>query len=721
MTFLISYNIRGLGAAPKFLALKETLVSARPFIIFIQETMHSVAASLAFFRKMFPAWHMAATEADGLSGGLVALWDPHWVEACAFKCSVGILISASIRGRPQKINLLNVYAPYRNRLPFWDNLFKSEILDIESLLIAGDLNLTLRSEECWGQCKKVDSIAGRIRMELLKRDLVDIIPEKMEPTWVNGRLGSAFIAKRIDRFILKASIIDSWGMPSSRIGNVFTSDHMPIFLDWSAPQRRLSYAFKFNRFHLLDKSFNDLIKNSWNDILQSEDAFLLTFREKVQLLRTAAKDWQIKQRKIDKKELLDINRKMEVLSSSIRLNGLSFEQKISRTALEKRRQELLLKEEALWRLKSRATWLKEGDRNTKFFHNFANARRQRNSIWSLDDGSGGLFHSQQDISREAFNFFHNQYKRRQTDPSDILWAVNVMPVMFDEKANDDFFMPIKEDELLATIKLFKSDKSPGPDGWPIEFFAHFYDLFKNDLLRMVDASRISGNINRAMAATFLALIPKKEKSSALGDFRPIALCNTLFKIISKIIAERLKKILNCFITMDQHAFLKDRLILDAMALTQECLYSIRSNNIDAAALKIDLKKAYDCVDWGFLRILLAKIGLRVQGINWIMACIENANLSVIINGIPTPFFQAERGIRQGCPLSPLLFILVINSLSAHINKAVKEAGTRPFASAGTPLFLTISSLMMFSLSLCCTNHHGSVFLSFSKDFNPRRA
>eukprot|EP00253_Pinus_taeda_P010356 PITA_10356 len=281
----------------------------------------------------------------------------------------------------------------------------------------------------------------------------------------------------------------------------------------------------------------------------------------------------------------------------------------------------------------RAIWLKKGDRNSKYFHNFANARRRKNSIWRIEDGKGDFLYSQQEISAEATSFFQNQYRRQQGNINDILWAVDLMLEMFDEAANDNFFKPVVNEELQAVIKDFKKDKIPGPNGWSIEFFSHFYDIFKADLLRMVEASRRS--------------------------------------------AERMKPVLNSFITRDQQAFLKDRNILDDVAMTQECLFSMLSNNIDVAILKIDLKKAYDCVDWGFLRILLAKIELRIQGINWIMSCVENVRYSVIINGITSSFFPAERGLRQGCPLSPLLFILVMNSLSLQINKAVAERRCRP--------------------------------------------
>jgi len=101
------------------------------------------------------------------------------------------------------------------------------------------------------------------------------------------------------------------------------------------------------------------------------------------------------------------------------------------------------------------------------------------------------------------------------------------------------------------------------------------------------------------------------------------------------------------------------------------------NNYDVAILKLDLKKAFDCLDWGFIHCLLAKIGLRSNIINWIMAYVEKVSYAVIINGIPSPFFLAERGLCQGCPLSPLMFILSMNSLSLHINKVVSGNRCRP--------------------------------------------
>lgn len=536
----------------------------------------------------------------------------------------------------------------------------------------GDFNIALNTNECWGSGRKSDPLADRLRTEFLMKNLIDVPPKKMAPTWDNRRSGPGYIAKRLDRFIIKASLIAQWGMPEASTGDDFTSDHRPIFLKWRILGHKLGYAFKFNRIFLKDASFTSLIKQRWDELKQSERTAFTTFREKMQSLRKSTKDWIIKKKKSDKKALQDIMTEISIISGSASYDSMPFDLKVHLHSLEKLKQALLLKEESAWRLKSRALWIKEGDHNTKFFHNFANARRNRNSIWKIEAESGGFVYSQHDIEREATIFFQKQYRRRPSELHDVLWMIDRIPVMFDEAANEEFFKAITESEILEVIKKFQKDKSPGPDGWPIEFFQHFFDLFKHDLLGMVDATRMSGHINSALTATFIALIPKKEQSDSFADYRPIALCNILFKVISKIIAERLKPILNSFINRDQYAFLKHRNILDAVALAQESLFSVSTKNSDAAVFKIDLAKAFDCVDWGFLRILLAKIGLKSQAINWVMACVENVQYSVIINGTPLPPFRAERGLRQGCPLSPLLFILVMDTLSTQINHAVAE-------------------------------------------------
>jgi hypothetical protein len=148
------------------------------------------------------------------------------------------------------------------------------------------------------------------------------------------------------------------------------------------------------------------------------------------------------------------------------------------------------------------------------------------------------------------------------------------------------------------------DKIPGPDGWTQELFQSFFEILGEDLHKAVEESRCSGFIPGTLNATFFALIPKVNKPENFHDFRPIALCNFVYKVIYKIIATRMKTNLAAYISHEQFGFLKDRLIFVVVGIAQECLYSAKTKKLSTIILKLDLKKAYDKVSWQFLRLLL---------------------------------------------------------------------------------------------------------------------
>lgn len=187
-------------------------------------------------------------------------------------------------------------------------------------------------------------------------------------------------------------------------------------------------------------------------------------------------------------------------------------------------------------------------------------------------------------------------------------------------------------ELEATLKWLKKDKSPSPDGWSIEFYLDFFDVIGNDLLKVIEDCRKFGCMHRAINTTFIALIPKFENHSSDNGFRPISLCNFLYKIISKIIANHICPILSAHISLEQFYFLKDRQIHEAISSTQEVLHSIQSKKIKGMILKVDLSKSFDNVRWLYLRMLLTHLGFPVGFIKWIMCCITNISFSALING-----------------------------------------------------------------------------------------
>lgn len=195
-----------------------------------------------------------------------------------------------------------------------------------------------------------------------------------------------------------------------------------------------------------------------------------------------------------------------------------------------------------------------------------------------------------------------------------------------------------------------------------------------DVTKIVQDFYDCGNIHPKLNETIIALIPKKSNPMIPQDFRPISLCNVIYKIISKSLANRLKVSLPDFIHETQQAFVQGRRISNNVALAQEITHSFQLSSWkqEAFMLKIDLAKAFDRIEWDFIARALARKGLHGHFINLIRSCISTATFSVQINGQPFGRFHSSRGIRQGCPLSSFLFVLAVNELSLSMHQAMEQ-------------------------------------------------
>jgi hypothetical protein len=200
---------------------------------------------------------------------------------------------------------------------------------------------------------------------------------------------------------------------------------------------------------------------------------------------------------------------------------------------------------------------------------------------------------------------------------------------------------------------------------------------KSDVIRGVKSFFNTCHMPPAVNETAIVLLPKKDDPELLKDFWPISLCNMIYKIVSKCLVNTLRPLLQDIIEPTQSAFVPGRMIMDNALIVFECLHAIRSGNNACkkyGAYKLDLSKAYDHVDWGFLEGILRRLRFQSKWVQWVMECVTTVRYPVRFNNAPLESFKPSRGLRQGDPLSPYLFLFVADGLSKLLQHEVRQGG-----------------------------------------------
>ncbi|KAK3230652.1 hypothetical protein Dsin_002533 [Dipteronia sinensis] len=326
----------------------------------------------------------------------------------------------------------------------------------------------------------------------------------------------------------------------------------------------------------------------------------------------------------------------------------------------------LRKEEQTWRQKSRVRWLKEGDKNTKLFHLLANDRKRRNFIGDITV-EGEVLSNPHQIRGGGFEHFKNHYKN-------VVWNRPIIKDLGLKQLSEEEKVKLEEnfsiEEAWEALCSCDGNKAPGPDGLNLNFIKENWVVIREDFLKFLNEFFKDGSIVKELNNTFIALIPKVSKPTTLKEFRPISLVGSMYKILAKILANRIKKVMNSVIGENQMAFIQNRQLVDSYVIAEEIIHNWRKEMEGGLIVKIDFEKAYDSVDFQFLDSMMEGMGFGYKWRQWIRCCISTPAMSVLVNGSPTPQFTIERGLRQGDPLSPFLFNIVTEGLSALMNKAM---------------------------------------------------
>lgn len=662
------WNCRGVTKKGMSSCLKDLLYTYHVDFVGLQETIKK-NYSENFFRKVDPgksfAWHWIPSV--GRSGGVLCGINSENFDIISVNIGT-FAVKAIVLDKKlnKKVCWVTVYGP-----PHDDKKeeFLTEMASLCSdqslpLLIGGDFNILRFSSEK-NKTFRGNKFTDMFNLIINSHDLREISMSGGKYTWSNNQADPTL--ERLDRILIN----EKWELqfPLTNLRKIprFLSDHNPLILCTEQEQATKKKAFCFETSWLKHHDFLPKIHEIWGKHIQGKNA-IETWIIKIKRVKKFLKGWgqslrghTRKFKQILQEELLELEKMEET-------NTLPSSLLARKTFIQTELLKIQEDEEMYWHKRSNSEWLLRGDNNTNFFHRVANGKKRKNTIFSIQE-NGKTIEREEEILDHATQYYRNLFGPSASpitnlDPN--CWSPEEM---VEPHENEILSQSFSEEEIKKAVMTMEKNTAPGPDHMPIEFFQACWSIIKDDILMMfADFSNHNLDIGRLNYGT-ISLIPKVKEANIIQQYRSICLLNVIYKIFTKALMLRVENVLERIINRSQTAFLKGRNIMDGVMCLHEILHDTKARKKDGIILKLDFEKAYDKINWDFIMECLKQRGFCEKWCKWIWEVMTSGTLSVKVNSGLGSYFKCGKGVRQGDPLSPLLFNLAANVLAKMVNTA----------------------------------------------------
>ena len=444
-----------------------------------------------------------------------------------------------------------------NRLAFWTKLSQTGLDWDSSWLLTGDFNEILDNSEKVGGPARWEGSFTAFRSFVSQNGLWHLRHSGNQLSWRGNRY-SHFIRSRLDRSMVNCSWSEQYPMGRSSYLRFEGSDHRPLITYFNANYRKKRGIFRFNRTLTEKPEMEEMINSAWNySPIASAMARLDSCRRSI---IKWAKEQNAKSNMIINQAQTDLEHALSAATpDSVLIESLTF---TLRTAYRE--------EEQFWQQKSRIQWLKNGDRNTGFFHAITRQRRLLNSLSVIEDKEGMTVYEEPQIAAVISDYFKEIFTSSAN--TDFTTISSILSSKVTDEMNAMLTAIPSDSEIKLAVMSINGGKAPGPDGFSAKFYHSYWHIIGKDVTREVCQFFVSDYLQSQQNETHIRLIPKVTGPRSVSDYRPIALCNTHYKIIAEVISRRLKPLLPTLISPSPPAFVAGRAIGDNVLITHEILH-----------------------------------------------------------------------------------------------------------------------------------------------------
>lgn len=590
------------------------------------------------------------------------------------------------------VTLINVYGPNFDDPGFFQTLFRAiPNLSDSKVVMAGDFNSV------------VDPLVDRQRPQLQKSkssttlnslmkgyNLVDIWrllnPSKKDFSFFSS-VHKTY--SRIDFFLLDFNLISS--VSGSSYHNIVISDHSPVSLDLQLNHEEVKYSWRLNNSLLKDKKFCKYITEKISFYLNTNDRGDVNDSTLWETLKAVIRgdiiSYETSERKRTKKRLADIQERLTELENSYKVSNTNTELLNEIVALRYEYNDLLSKDVIKLLTHMKQKHFELGEKPHNLLSRQLKQMQSSRAIYQIKSSSGHTLTHPKMINDRFREFYSEVYKSQGNIDKEKMKAffARIQLPQLSEEAIEVLDADLTLTELNSAISSFATNKAPGPDGFSMDFFKKFKPDLTPLLMRMFNHSKETAVLPPTLYNASIAVIPKPGRDPLLASsYRPISLLPAETKILGKILADRLKKFICNIVHSDQTGFMPGRQLHFNLRRLFNIMYS--KHTTEAAIISLDAQRAFDQMGWPYMQEALEQFGFGTAFRQWIEIIYAQPSASVITNQTASIPFPIHRGTRQGCPLSPFLFAILIEPLAISIRH---DANIAPIVVNGTKHHLSL--------------------------------